>query len=119
MAATQFGTSLQLGAGTTLTGPTITNIGNYIIESATNNEAERDEEKTYDASGAVANIAQFGKYPTVTATLICKTGADPVADFPVGTVVNTNWMVDAAPITKTKSPHRVQIRLVQYGLAAL
>jgi hypothetical protein len=116
MAATQFGTSLIMGASITITLP---NASSYILESCTENEAERDEEKTYDASGAIANIAQFGKYPAVTATLICKTGADPVADFPVGTVVNTNWMVDAAPITKTKSPHRVQIRLVQYGLAAL
>jgi hypothetical protein len=117
MAATQFGTSLQVGAA--ITGPTITNIGNYIIESATNNEAEIDEEKTYDAAGAIANIAQFGKYPSITATLICKTGADPVADFPVGTVIDTNWMVAAAPITKTKSPHRVTVRLVQYGLEAV
>lgn len=117
MAATQFGTSLLVGAA--ITGPSITNIANYIIESATNNEAERDEEKTYDASGAIANIAQFGKYPSVTVTLVCKTGADPVTDFPVGSVVDTNWFVDSAPITKTKSPHRVTLKLVQYGLAVV
>lgn len=119
MAATQFGTALLMGAGTTLVGPTITNIGDYIVESHTYNEAEIDEEKTYDADGKIANISQFGKYPTSTATLICKTGADPAGDFPVGTVVDTNWMVASAPVTKTKSPHRVTVRLVQYGLAAV
>jgi hypothetical protein len=118
MAATQFGTSLILGASTTITLP---NASSYYVESVTENEAEIDEEKTYDADGAIANIAQFGKYPIVTATLICKTTtAAPATDFPVGTVITIGadkWYIASAPITKTKSPHRVTVRLIKYNLA--
>jgi len=120
MAATQFGTSLIMGASITITLP---NASSYILESCTENEAERDEEKTYDASGAIANIAQFGKYPIVNATLICKTTtAAPATDFPVGTVIQIGadyWMIDSAPIVKSKSPHRVTVRLIKYNLATV
>ena len=116
MAATQFGTSLLMGASITIMLP---NASSYILESCTENEAEIDEEKTYDANGAIANIAQFGKYPVVTATLICKTTtAVPATDFPVGTVVSIGgayYYVASAPVTKTKSPHRVTVRLVKYN----
>lgn len=120
MAATQFGTSLILGATCTITLP---NASSYYVESVTENEAERDEEKTYDANGAIANIAQFGKYPIVTATLVCKTTtAVPATDFPVGTVITISgnyWFIDSAPITKSKSPHRVTVKLIKYNLNAV
>ena len=114
MAATEFGTNLELGSGT----PPITlpNAASYIVESYEVN-GEVDMEVTNDADGAPYHIAVFSKFPTCTLNLICLSGAVPTTDFPEGTVIDTDWYINSAPVVKTKSPHRVTLSVTQIGIS--
>lgn len=112
MAAVEFGTNIEVGVAAADLPLTLPNATTYYIESFTE-DGDVDMEVTNDADGAPAHIAVYGKYPKVTLTLICKNTAAPTTDFPVGTMIDTNWYVESAPVTKTKSPHRVQLSLVK------
>ena len=113
MAATEFGTNLEVGAGT----PPITlpNAANYIVESYEVNGTV-DMEVTNDADGAPYHINVYNKFPTCTLNLICLAAAAPTTDFPEGQLINTNWYIDSAPVVKTKSPHRVTLQVTQIGI---
>lgn len=114
MAATLFGTALEHGA--LLPPVTLPNASNYIIESFTV-DGDVDMEVTNDADGAPYEIAVYNKHPTCTLTLLCKAAAAPLTDFPTGTMIDTTWFINSAPVTKTKSPHRVQLSVTNIGIS--
>jgi hypothetical protein len=117
MAAVQFGEDVGAGAAISITLPNATN---YYLESVTENEAILDEETTTDADGKPVNIIQFFNIPVVTANLVCKAAGAPATDFPVGSVItigSDKWKIASAPVTKSKSPHKVSVRLEKWNLA--
>lgn len=113
MAATQLGTSLVVGATVSLL--TIPNAGSYYVQSVTEGKREVDFEDTFDANGVRVSRTIFQKARVITMTLVGKTvTAAPLTDFPEGTMLggaNTAWFVASAPVTKTKSPHVVEVEL--------
>jgi hypothetical protein len=115
MAATQFGTGLSLGAA--LGVPSLASLADYIIESATEGGADVDAETVPDADGAIVTNVVYQIDEKVSLTLICLAAATPLVDFVPGTNISTTWHVDSAPITKTKSPWRVQVELTNIGVS--
>jgi hypothetical protein len=120
MATTQIGTDALIGAS--YTG--LPNGTDYIVESVTINDAEIDMEDIFDgADGARALRLIFNKFAKVKLSLLCKAGAAPLTDYPAETVITIDgaatWFVNSAPVTKTKSPWRVEVDLTNYGLAAI
>lgn len=117
MAASQIGTDVKVGA--TLTSPASIG-GSYIIESVVDTNKQVDSEDVFDADGALVDRVVYSKLPVVEITAICPSGADPVADFVPGTLISgTTFFITSAPVTKSKSPWRVTINAVDYGLAAV
>ena len=114
MATTQYGTKLNIGVGTA--GITIPNSVNYVLESQELN-GDVDMEITNDANGAPYNICVYNQFPTVTLNLICLAAAAPTTDFPEGTVIDSTWYINSAPVVKTKSPHRVSVSLTNIGIS--
>lgn len=115
MAATQIGADMLVGATSTVSFG-----ANYIVESCTQGDKQVDMEDVFDAEGALSDRIVYSKLNKISATLICKNGANPIVDFVPGTVVSgTTYMITSAPVTKTKSPWRVTVEAVDYGLAAV
>ncbi len=118
MAATQIGSDVTVGATCTVTMGT--NATDYIIESCTEGGKEVDYEDVFDGNGALVDRVIYSKLPKLEVTMLCKSGADPIADFVPGTVIaGTTFMITSAPVTKSKSPWRVTVSAVNYGLAAV
>lgn len=118
MAATQIGASLLVGATTTFSW---TNSGNYILVRATEGDKELTKDEIKNSLGALTTIVIYRSLDLITLELICKTGADPVGDFPKGTQVTdssdaTNWYVDDCKVDKTKSPHTATITIRKTNL---
>lgn len=109
MAATQIGTTLLLGVGSTL--------GSYIIAQITNNEANIVSEEVEDENGALATHITYRNEPVIGFELICKSDATPATDFPIGALATLSgygsYLVENATVTATKSPRRVSVRLRQ------
>jgi hypothetical protein len=116
MAATQIGTDALVGAS--YAG--LPNAANYIVEQVTINGKEVDFEDTFNEYGARALRVVFNAFDKVGLTLLCKAGAAPLTDYPAETVITVDsaatWFVNSAPVTKTKSPWRVEVELTNYGL---
>ena len=107
MAATQLGATLIIGGQRTLT--------NYIVESDEVNDSNLVMEDVEDAAGALSTRIIFRNEAKVKLSLICKSGASPDVDFPVGAMCTvtgfTDHFVDAAPIVKTKGAQKVTVEL--------
>ena len=114
MAQDQIGTDLSIGAGT------IT--GSYIVESAVEKAYNVDFEDILDENGDIKTRIVYSKHEKLHLELICLTGALPENDFVEGTIAAhadfTDFFVEAAPISRSKSAKRVSVDLVNIGVTA-
>ncbi len=118
---TQYGTKLFVGA-TSVATLTLPNAGTYIKQSITENEADVRQSMVFDADGAPLTRLVNQIIKTYTLTLICYAAADPVADFPKGTVITmdgTAYRIESAPVEQSKDPWTVTLQLKAYNLAAV
>lgn len=106
-----------MSLGASISGLSLPNASNYIIESATEGDKELDMEDVFDENGALVTRIIHNAFARVEATLLCKTAASPTGDFPTGTLIANTWFVNSAPVTKTKSPHRVQLSVTNIGIS--
>jgi hypothetical protein len=106
------GTAVQTGA--TVLTETLT-LTNYIIESATDGTRTFDFEDVFDADGARVSRLIFNRQKQIVLTLICKSAATPLTDFPVGDMAAhsglTDYFVTSAPITLVKGARKVTVTL--------
>jgi hypothetical protein len=109
MAATQLGSTLIIGGQRTLT--------NYIVSEETANDANVVMEDVEDADGAFATRIIFRNEGKIKVSLICRTGATPATEFPVGAMCTvtglTGYFVDSAPIVKSKSAQKVTVEMTK------
>lgn len=112
MATTQLGSTLIIGGQRTLT--------NYIVSEDTINDANVVSEDVEDADGKLVTRLVFRNEAKIRLSLICKTGATPATEFPVGTMCTvtglTGYFVDSAPIVKTKSAQKVTVDMTLLGV---
>lgn len=115
MAATVLGQNLTVGATSTVGTWT-----DYYLESVTQGDKQVDFEDVFDEDGKRASRVVYSKLPKLEVTAIVKDGIDPAAVFIPGTLISgTTFMVTSAPVTVSKSPWRVTVSAVDYGLAAV
>ncbi len=115
-------TTVQYGAGMTLGAvlgsPTIAALSDYWVESVTEGGVEADKEMIYDgADGALAAILVHRKDAIVEFTCIPKSTADPTSTFVEGTNLTSTWFVVSAPVTQTKAPWKMTVRLQNIGVS--
>jgi len=112
MATTQLGSTLIIGGQRALT--------NYIVSEDTINDANVVSEDVEDADGKLTTRLVFRNEAKIRLSLICKTGATPAADFPVGAMCAltglTGYFVDSAPIVKSKSAQKVTVDMTLLGV---
>lgn len=109
------GSSMIIGGQTTISG--------YIVRDETVNSVEAHNEIRVDAAdGTLAAIIIPALYPTVSLSLLCKTGAAPATDFPEkknatsGAGSYSGWYVNSAAIKHSYGVQEVTVSLVSYGL---
>lgn len=107
----QLGANLEEGAVVSVL--TIPNATNYYVQRVTEGGKDVDFEDTFNADGLRVTRSIFNKNRRVSVEMVCKSGATPLSDFPVGTLVATDWYVESAPVEKTKSPWTVTVDLVE------
>ena len=109
MAATQLGATLIIGGQRTLT--------NYILIEDTLNDANVVSEDVEGPDGELSTRIIFRNEPKIKCALICKTGAAPTSDFPVGAMCTitglTAYFVDSAPVVKSKSAQKVTLEMTK------
>jgi hypothetical protein len=109
MAATQLGATLIIGGQRALT--------NYIVSEDTLNDANVVSEDVEDADGALSTRIIFRNEAKIKCALICKTGATPTSDFPVGAMCTitglTAYFVDSAPVVKSKTAQKVTLEMTK------
>ncbi len=107
--ATQLGATLIIGGQRAIT--------NYIVESDGINDANVVSEDVEDAAGALSTRIIFRNEAKVKLSLICKSGASPDVDFPVGAMCTltglTTYFVDSAPVVKSKTAQKVTVELTK------
>ncbi len=112
MAATQLGSTLIIGGQRTLT--------NYIVSEDTINDANVVSEDVEDADGKLTTRIIFRNEAKIRLSLICKSGATPTSEFPVGAMCTvtglTGYFVDSAPVVKTKSAQKVTVDMTLLGV---
>jgi hypothetical protein len=113
--AANIGASMIIGGQTSISG--------YIVRDEEVNGVEpHNEIKVDNADGTLAAIITPALYPTVSLTLLCKTGAAPATDFPEkklatsGAGSYSGWYVNGAKIKKTFGVQEVTVNLISYGL---
>jgi len=111
----QIGTTLIVGGQGTFTS--------YIVESETVGAKEVASEDIDNADGALSTRLIYKRLPTVDISLISKSGAAPLTDFPVGekagvaaTASYSGWYVDSLSITRTKSAEKSSIKMTSLGI---
>lgn len=106
------GTGVRSGASVETESITLTN---YILESATDGVRTYDFEDVMNEDGARVSRLIFNRQKQLVLTLILKTAADPITDFPVGDMCPytglTSYFVTSAPITKVKGAMKVTVTL--------
>lgn len=112
MSATQLGTTLIIAGQRTLT--------NYIVSEDTLNDANVVKEEVEDPDGKLATVIVFRNEAKIKCSLICKTGATPASDFPIGAMCTitglTGYFIDSAPVVKTKSAQKVNLEMTLLGI---
>lgn len=112
MSATQLGTTLIIGGQRALT--------NYIVSEDTLNDANVVSEDIEDADGKLATRIIFRNEAKIKVSLICKTGATPTSDFPMGGMCTitglTGYFIDSAPVVKTKSAQKCTLEMTLLGV---
>lgn len=111
MAVTQVGTTLIIGGQRTLSS--------YIVVSDSLG-ANVVTEEIEDATGVLTTIIVFRNEATINLSLISKTGAAPVTDFPKGAKCAisalSSYFVDEVSIERTKSAERTNVTLRLIGV---
>lgn len=111
MATTNLGTTLSIAGQTSLTS--------YIVESDEVGGNEVDSEDINDGAGAKTASLIYGIYPKRKLNLICKTGANPVTDFPEGLkcaiTALSNYIVESSSISYTRGATRATVSLINKG----
>lgn len=113
--------AVALGASMVIGGQT--SISGYIVKDEEVNGVEvQNEIRVDNADGTLAAIITPALYPTVSLTLLCKTGAAPTTDFPekklagAGAGSYSGWYVNSAKVKKTYGVQEASIQLISYGL---
>jgi hypothetical protein len=106
------GTGFQTGAAVITETVSFTD---YVLESATDGTRTYDFEDVMDADGARVARLIFNRQKQLVLTLICKTAATPLTDWPVGDMCPytglTSYFVTSAPITLVKGARKVTVTL--------
>lgn len=112
MAATQLGTALEAGVGTTLT--------DYIIVSIQTGGGDVHMEDIRDEDGKLATRIIMQKMAKIKLELIAKDGADPETDFPEKDIATasgyTNYFVDSCTVSRTEGATKVSVDLIDIGI---
>lgn len=113
------GTGVIQGANVTSVTPTITN---YILESATEGGKNVDFEDVFNSDGKRVTRIVFNRENKLTLTLICKTGATPLVDFPEGDMSTisglTTFYVDSCSLSRVKGANKVTVTLSEIFVSA-
>lgn len=106
------GTAPQTGAAMLVDTATLTN---YIIESVTDGQRTIDFEDVMNEDGLRVARLIFNRNAQIVMTLICKSAATPLVDFPVGDMCTlsglTTYFVTSAPITSVKGARKITVTL--------
>ncbi len=112
MAGTQLGTDLEIGVQTT--------IDTYIVESYDSGDADVKFVDVFDEDGARVTRIVMQTDAKLTLNLVCKTGAAPETDWPVGAMAVatafTSFYVDSAVISHIEAAERVTVSLTNIGI---
>jgi hypothetical protein len=110
--ATQFGTDLQLGGQTSITG--------YIVVSEVADKEIYNPEDIDDATGTLTTKIVYGTHPTLKLELICLSG-NSGAEFPQGAMCTatglTAYWVRSCTVTETKSATRISVDMINQGIS--
>lgn len=113
MAATQLGTDLLVGAGNVA--------GNYFVESIESGDADVKFTDYNDENGKLATRVIKDSWAKKTLNLVCKSGATPATDFPVGAMATlsgfTTYFVDSCSITASEDATKVTVQLSAIGIS--
>jgi hypothetical protein len=106
------GTAPQSGAAMLVDSATLTN---YIIESCTDGARPIDYEDVFNEDGVRVARLIFNRNAQIVMTLICKTSATPLTDFPEGDMCAhsglTDYFVTSAKITSVKGARKIAVTL--------
>jgi hypothetical protein len=113
------GTSLLVDGQTVVFGSTIT-FTNYIVATATAGDTNVESEDIDDEDGALKTRLIFKRHAKATLNLICKSGATPLSDFPMGDMCTygalTAYFVESLTIERSKSAQRATVTLINLGI---
>jgi len=110
MAATQYGTALNLTGQMTYTG---------LIISEDNPSVDIDFEDTDDAEGALANRTVYKRHSKRTISVIAEGSTDIAGIFPGGTITGINgvsYWVEPYDLMQSKGAKKATITLVALGI---
>jgi len=110
MAATQYGTALNLTGQMTYTG---------LIISEDNPSVDIDFEDTDDAEGALANRTVYKRHSKRTISVIAEGTTDIEGIFPGGTITGingTSYWVEPYDLMQSKGAKKATITLVALGI---
>lgn len=101
--------ALTIGGQASLTG--------YIVDTDSRGNTEIQFEDIYDAAGAFHTRIVFEKRMLKVALTLLVTTGTPATDFPEGAMCTvtglTDYFVDSAPVSETKSATRVEVQLTR------
>ncbi len=109
MAATQYGTTLNLTGQLSITGMIVTEDGDGF---------QGDSEDTNDANGALVNRTVYNRHGVHTLQVIATGTTDIKAVFPPMTttaVGGTTYWVEPYEVSKTKSAQKATVKIVALG----
>lgn len=116
MAATQYGTALNVGIAVTAFS------GSYICESHEYGDYDTNKTEQKNEAGVLVTVVVKQRMAKETFSLVAKSGAAPQTDFPKDTAITaftaySGWWVDDCRITRTEDPMKVSLTLVNKALA--
>ena len=117
MAATQYGTKMDVGVG-------FTGFTNYMAESYETGDVETSRVDQKDIDGVIVTRIVKQKMAKVTFGLAGKSGCAPITDFPKDTALTTpaafsGYWVDDCRISRTEDVVKVSLTLTNLGLAVV
>ena len=115
MGGTQIGTVYEAGVGETLAGYTI-----ETIDRGGKNVASND---INDEDGAVSSRLITQDHDLIDLVMVAKTGADPAADFPPGSIAAatgfTSYYVNSMVYSRSQNQMRVTVSLENIGVTSI
>ena len=116
----ELGTSLIVGQQKIIHGSTVS-FSSYIVKSSKDGTKTLSSEDVEDEDGKLTTREIYDRHNTASLTLICKTGALPLTDFPDKAMCIhsglTQYFVNSASVSKSRSPNEVSVELENLGIS--